>query len=88
MKDTNSQITELNLPRTIHLVPMDYISGFAVRPGFYETNGATAIPGGVNSPYIPTVQLPSSFSCSTEKKANHLQSCHFRLITGSGRFTP
>ena len=36
------------LPRAIHLVPMDYIAGFAVRPGFYETNGATAIPGGVN----------------------------------------
>ena len=48
MKEPDSHITELNLPRTIHLVPMDYIDGFAVRPGFYETNGATAIPGGVN----------------------------------------
>ncbi len=36
------------LPRTIHLVPMDRINGFEVRPGFYEINGATAIPGGVN----------------------------------------
>ena len=36
------------LPRTIHLVPMDNIDGFDVRPGFYEINGATAIPGGVN----------------------------------------
>ena len=36
------------LPRAIHLIPMDYIAGFAVRPGFYEANGATAIPGGVN----------------------------------------
>ena len=36
------------LPRTIHLVPMDHIDGFDVRPGFYEINGATAIPGGVN----------------------------------------
>lgn len=44
----NSKITELNLPRTIHLVPMDHIDGFDVRPGFYEINGATAIPGGVN----------------------------------------
>lgn len=44
----HSKITELNLPRTIHLVPMDHIDGFDVRPGFYETNGATAIPGGVN----------------------------------------
>lgn len=41
-------IKELSLPRAIHLVPMDRIAGFDVRPGFYETNGATAIPGGVN----------------------------------------
>ena len=27
---------------------MDRIAGFDVRPGFYEINGATAIPGGVN----------------------------------------
>ena len=32
----------------INLVPMDLICGFSVRPGFYEINGATAIPGGVN----------------------------------------
>ncbi len=36
------------LPRTIHLVPMDTLDGYDVRPGFYEINGATAIPGGVN----------------------------------------
>ena len=36
------------LPRTIHLVPLDYVGNFEIRPGFYETNGATAIPGGVN----------------------------------------
>ena len=39
---------QLALPRTIHLVPLDRISGFDVRPGFYDSNGATAIPGGVN----------------------------------------
>lgn len=38
----------MSLPRTIHLVPMDYAGGYAIRPGFYEINGATAIPGGVN----------------------------------------
>ena len=32
----------------IHLVPFDRIAGFDVRPGFYDINGATAIPGGVN----------------------------------------
>ena len=42
------QVEKFNLPRTIHLIPLDYIDGFAVRPGFYEINGATAIPGGVN----------------------------------------
>ena len=38
------------LPRAIHLVPLDLIAGFEVRPGFYDINGATAIPGGVNFP--------------------------------------
>lgn len=32
----------------INLVPMDNISGYDVRPGFYEINGATVIPGGIN----------------------------------------
>ena len=31
-----------------HLVPLDRIDGFDVRPGFYESMGATPIPGGVN----------------------------------------
>lgn len=34
--------------RSMHLVPLDHIAGFDVRPGFYEINGATAIPCGVN----------------------------------------
>lgn len=34
--------------RKINLVPFDNIGGFDVRPGFYEINGATALPGGVN----------------------------------------
>ncbi|WP_243149431.1 glycogen debranching protein GlgX [Colidextribacter sp. OB.20] len=42
------QSVQLGLPRSIHLVPLDHIAGFDVRPGFYEINGATAIPGGVN----------------------------------------
>lgn len=32
----------------IHMVPLDVIEGFDVRPGMYEVNGATAIPCGVN----------------------------------------
>ena len=44
----NLSISQLVLPRTVHLIPLDNIDGFDVRPGFYEINGATAIPGGVN----------------------------------------
>ncbi len=32
----------------VNLIPMANIAGFDVRPGFYEINGATAIPCGVN----------------------------------------
>ncbi len=32
----------------IHMVPMDVVNGYEVRPGMYEINGATAIPCGVN----------------------------------------
>ena len=31
-----------------NLKPMDDINGYKVRPGFYEVNGASALPGGVN----------------------------------------
>lgn len=34
--------------RGIHMVPMDTIGEYEVRPGIYEMNGATAIPCGVN----------------------------------------
>lgn len=32
----------------INLVPLDEVNGYPVRPGFYEINGATPIPGGIN----------------------------------------
>ncbi|MCI8995690.1 MAG: glycogen debranching protein GlgX [Lachnospiraceae bacterium] len=47
-QESKGQVEKLILPRTIHLVPMDRLCGYDVRPGFYEINGATAIPGGVN----------------------------------------
>lgn len=45
--------------RGIHMVPMDVIGGFEVRPGIYEMNGATAIPCGVNF----TVYSSGATSC-------------------------
>lgn len=41
------------------LQPMDTVNGFAVRPGFYEMNGATALPNGVNF----TVHSQNATSC-------------------------
>ncbi|MDE7262296.1 MAG: glycogen debranching protein GlgX [Oscillospiraceae bacterium] len=41
-------VEQVAIPRNVHLIPLNYIEGFAVRPGFFELNGATAIPGGVN----------------------------------------
>ncbi len=32
----------------INMIPLDTINGYEVRPGFYEINGATVIPGGIN----------------------------------------
>ena len=49
VKSNSEKIMDkLSLPRTIHMVPLDYVNGYSIRPGFYEINGATAIPGGVN----------------------------------------
>lgn len=51
----------VGMGRAIHLVPMNRISGYDVRPGFYEIYGATAIPGGANftihSHYATGVEL-------------------------------
>ena len=43
-----------------HMVPLDEVEGFSIRPGFYEINGATAIPGGVNF----TIHSNNAVSCS------------------------
>lgn len=42
-----------------HLLPLDTVEGYKVRPGFYEINGATAIPGGISF----TVHSHHAVSC-------------------------
>lgn len=43
----------------VHMVPMDEVAGFEVRPGLYELNGAVAIPVGVNF----TIHSQGATSC-------------------------
>lgn len=38
----------VGLPRSIHLIPMDTIAGFEVRPGFMRLTVQPQFPGGVN----------------------------------------
>ena len=42
-----------------NLPPVDRIGGFDVRPGFYEINGASVLPGGVSF----TVHSQNATSC-------------------------
>ena len=61
MVNTNNAISAQHgkTARKIHLVPLDNIGGYDVRPGFYEINGATAIPYGINF----TVHTSGATSC-------------------------
>ena len=86
-KKTNC-IDHLALPGTIHLVPMDYVGGYAVRPGFYEINGATAIPGGVTLQCIPMEPQILSFCCFGGQRRSLMRSCPFQSITASAMCTP
>ena len=47
-KDIIPSLDKIEMHRKVHLIPLDKVAGFDIRPGFYEINGATAIPGGVN----------------------------------------
>ena len=49
-----------------HLLPLDTVEGYKVRPGFYEINGATAIPGGIS--FTVHSQLYPVNCCSTIPK--------------------
>lgn len=51
--------SQLAIGSSVHLIPLDNLSGFDIRPGFYEINGATAIPCGVNF----TIHSHNAVSC-------------------------
>ena len=57
---TVNEVNGLTRPvRKMNLTPLDTVNGYEVRPGFYEINGATAIPYGVNF----TVQSAGATAC-------------------------
>lgn len=66
--------------RGIHMVPMDIIGGFEVRPGMYEMNGAAAIPCGVNF----TVYSSGATSCELFlfNKDNYLLDIYAKAVNG------
>ena len=53
------QTSDMTLVPGKQLEPLDCINGFLVRPGFFNTFGATIIPGGVNF----TIQSHKAYSC-------------------------
>lgn len=72
----------------IHLVAMDHIGGYAVRPGFYDIYGATAIPGGVN--FTIHSHHATGWNCfySGGQRISPMLSCHSHPITGLGMCIP
>lgn len=71
-----------------NLKPLDNIRGYEVRPGFYEVNGASALPGGVNF----TLASHNATSCelvlSTENPSGRSSVFLFRNTIGSGMSFP
>mgnify|MGYP000509015314 CR=1 FL=1 len=78
----------LALPGTIHLVPMDCIGEYEVRPGFYEINGATAIPGGVNFTVYSHGPLPLTLLLFRRTEEEPYAVLPFQSITASAMCTP
>lgn len=71
-----------------HLIPLDKVNGYEVRPGFYGINGATALREGVNFTVSSLEAVAWSFFCTTEGKKSPMQCCLFRNTTGSEAFIP
>lgn len=68
MTDHNRNTPEAFSPTTPlqhHMEPLDTVNGFSIRPGFYDYNGAWAIPGGVS------FTLHSQGACSCELLLYH-----------------
>ena len=54
--------------RGINFQPLDEISGYKVRPGFYDRNGAAQAANGVSLPSIPWERPDVHCYCSARKE--------------------
>ena len=77
-KKTNC-IDHLALPGTIHLVPMDYVGGYAEPPPY---------PGESILQCIPMEPQILSFCCFGGQRRSLMRSCPFQSITASAMCTP
>ena len=62
------QTTDMSLVPSGQLEPLDMISGFLVRPGFFNTFGATIIPEGSILQFSPIKLIPANCFSSTGKQ--------------------
>ena len=71
-RETQKQMEEVRA----NMRPLDVISGFHVRPGFYEMNGASAMPEGVNFTLISR----SAASCTLLLFHRQAQAPYARIV--------
>ena len=81
--DKDTKYTEKASTRSqeINLIPMDNIAGYDVRPGMYEMNGATVIPGELILQSTAIRPRAANF-CSLEgKQVSHSRFYRSQIIT-------
>lgn len=71
-----------------HLLPLEKIKGYDVRPGFYGINGATALREGVSFTVCSMEATDVELLLYHRGERKPYASCRFRSITGSEGFIP
>ena len=66
-----------------HLIPLDKVNGYDVRPGFYGINGATALREGVNFTVCSLEATAVELLLYHRGEKEPMQFYRFRSITGS-----
>lgn len=78
----------VGLPRSIHLIPMDTIAGFEVRPDFMRLTVQPQFRAVLILRYIHTMQPESNCCCLNVERTDPMLSYRFRTITVSEMCIP